>query len=498
MDESTATRHGFGGAFGAAKSHGIRLAAIARSLSHPGRRLILRRKKKELVENHIEPLFKQFPFMRSWYNQQNNALTFPGGKATIVFGYAEHPARNGVGNIYDFQGSEWDDIFIDEASHFNEEELTFMSLRCRTTDGSFIPKNVWAMNPGNIGHTFINRVMIERNFTSGESPSDYDFMPAFGWDNVQWVRPALEAAGIPIDDYYASFTDAQRFEWFTTKSAYGRVLNSLKGKLREARLMGDWKAFAGQFFDIWNEQVHVVDNPEIKPWWPHWVSGDWGYQHNLALHWHAQDGDRTITYREAGGQHISPSDAGALVARLSANERIQAFYLSPDAFELSGRKWSREGTIAQQINDALVGSNVPPPEKANNARISGWRLMYDMLNSELWTVASCCKRLIETIPILMRDEDNREDVLKVDSDEDGQGGDDYADGARYGLASRLNPVKAPVQERIAARIDSYATRVGIPVEMLEQNTIATLARKAQLLEAPRHRARFRPGRPYSG
>ena len=127
MEESPASVHGYGGSFGAAKSHGLRLAAIQRSGDHPGRRLMLRRTSKELLENHIEPLFKQFPFMRGWYNQQHNCLTFPGGKSSIVFGYAEHPAKNGKGSIYDFQGSEWDDIFIDEATHFILEELEFIT-----------------------------------------------------------------------------------------------------------------------------------------------------------------------------------------------------------------------------------------------------------------------------------------------------------------------------------------------------------------------------------
>ena len=44
-----------------------------------------------------------------------------------------------------------------------------------------------------------------------------------------------------------------------------------------------------------------------------------------------------------------------------------------------------------------------------------------------------CKLLIRTMPTLVHNPKNPEDVLKVDADEDGQGGDDAYDSLRYGL-----------------------------------------------------------------
>jgi len=44
-----------------------------------------------------------------------------------------------------------------------------------------------------------------------------------------------------------------------------------------------------------------------------------------------------------------------------------------------------------------------------------------------------CARLIETIPALQHDPHRPEDVLKIDCDEDGDGGDDAYDSARYGI-----------------------------------------------------------------
>jgi hypothetical protein len=55
-----------------------------------------------------------------------------------------------------------------------------------------------------------------------------------------------------------------------------------------------------------------------------------------------------------------------------------------------------------------------------------------------------CERLIERIPALQHNPNKPEDVLKWDVDEEGAGGDDPADAARYGLMARLiDPEDAP-------------------------------------------------------
>jgi hypothetical protein len=49
-----------------------------------------------------------------------------------------------------------------------------------------------------------------------------------------------------------------------------------------------------------------------------------------------------------------------------------------------------------------------------------------------------CTKLIECIPELVHDEKRVEDVKKVDADEEGVGGDDAYDSARYGLVHALS------------------------------------------------------------
>jgi len=47
---------------------------------------------------------------------------------------------------------------------------------------------------------------------------------------------------------------------------------------------------------------------------------------------------------------------------------------------------------------------------------------------------------VETLPALQHDPNRPEDVLKVDADEEGVGGDDAADALRYLVATRARAV----------------------------------------------------------
>ena len=51
-----------------------------------------------------------------------------------------------------------------------------------------------------------------------------------------------------------------------------------------------------------------------------------------------------------------------------------------------------------------------------------------------------CARLLECLPSLQHDPNRPEDVLKVDADEDGVGGDDTADCLRYMVATKERKV----------------------------------------------------------
>jgi hypothetical protein len=71
--------------------------------------------------------------------------------------------------------------------------------------------------------------------------------------------------------------------------------------------------------------------------------------------------------------------------------------------------------------------------------MSGYRLMSQLLDANLWSISDACPKLIECLPTLIRDEDDQETVLKVDYAEGDTIGDDPAETLR-GWACRTSSV----------------------------------------------------------
>ncbi len=89
---------------------------------------------------------------------------------------------------------------------------------------------------------------------------------------------------------------------------------------------------------------------------------------------------------------------------------------------------------------------------ANTDRINGWAEILTRFGEVSATpgdqanirptlfIHKRCARLIETLPTLQHDPNRPEDVLKVDADEEGVGGDDAADALRYLVATKSRAV----------------------------------------------------------
>jgi hypothetical protein len=223
--------------------------------------------------------------------------------------------------------------------------------------------------------------------------------------------------------------------------------------LRKAFLEGDWSVFAGQYFDVFEIGRHTARAEEIgmQAWWPRWISIDWGFQHPSAVYWHcavpgavpsgqrpatseekrdpsrplgAQDDDprRVVTYREFVQNGLSPRMLGQAIVERTGREGIRDVFLSPDAFAHR----TSEASIAEQLGEVLAQNGLPRPVPADDDRIGGWQLMYQLLERDAWVVTENCGKLIECLPQMVRDNRRVEDIRKVE-------GDDAADAARYGL-----------------------------------------------------------------
>ncbi|MBA3914587.1 MAG: hypothetical protein H0X25_12230, partial [Acidobacteriales bacterium] len=361
-------------------------------------------------------------------------------------------------------------------------------------------KFVLFFNPGGEGIAFLKRVFGDRSYHERERPEDFAFIQAYGWDNVEWVREALEQDGLTERDFY-DWDSERRFDYFVTRSQYGRELDSLPHTLRVGYLMGSFDKFAGQYFSNFNRDK-VVISPEqasdlIKHWWSRWVSLDWGFAHHAGVLWHAR-GDVSpqdaktilgrdwessrklvITYREYVRNELAERAlAEEIAGRCDPTERqaIRRVFISPDAFH----KRTSANTIAQNISDVLRGNGLPPAIAADDDRVGGWRLMYNLIQDQEWMISEMCPELINALPLLVRDEKKPEDVRKTDTL-----ADDIADTARYGLKSMLSPRNKPTE----VLREEYLAEVTRDIPPQNLSAIYTRSYQADLVFRERERKR---------
>jgi hypothetical protein len=118
-------------------------------------------------------------------------------------------------------------------------------------------------------------------------------------------------------------------------------------------------------------------------------------------------------------------------------EDLKRFVAGADVFS----RQSDGTTIAAQY--AKLGISL---RCANTDRVNGWAEILTLFGDVEGGVKPTlfihkrCGRLLETLPALQHDSNRPEDVLKVDCDEDGIGGDDAADVLRYLVATKSRAV----------------------------------------------------------
>ena len=205
----------FGGARGGGKSWAVRTKAKLLAFRYAGiRLLIVRRSYPELINNHINVLKKELAGA-ALYNDRDKVLRFVNG-STLNFMYCD-----GDGDLDRLQGTEYDVIFIDEATQLSEFQMKSITACVRGVNP--FPKRVYyTCNPGGRGHEYIKRIFIDRIYKDGENPDDYSFIQSLVTDNTALMR---------------------------SQPDYIKQLEALPPKLRQAWLFGKWDIFEGRFFD---------------------------------------------------------------------------------------------------------------------------------------------------------------------------------------------------------------------------------------------------------
>lgn len=370
----------FGGARGGGKTWCTQRKIIGGCLTHAGIKMLVVRRTYEQLENSvIAPILNMVEGKAATYNAGTHFLTFFNG-STVKFGNMEGYTA-AVGGKY--QGQEYDWVFIEEATQFTEREFRGLAACCRGTTP--FPKHVFmTCNPGGIGHQWVKRLFITRDFLPKEKPEDYSFFKATLEDNIDMKEADPD---------------------------YENTLDLLPEDIRQAHRYGDWDALAGGYFPEFTIRTHVVDDFPIDPRWTKYRAFDYGLDMFACL-WIACDFEgRYYVYREFNESKLIVSHAArAALAVTPANERIEYTIAPPDMW--STMKDTGK-TMAQKFMECGLGI-----VKANNSRVQGWLALKELLKPMAdgrpgLVVFKSCKSLVDNIMAIQHDEKNPSDCAKT-------------------------------------------------------------------------------------
>lgn len=432
----------YGGGRGGGKSWAVRINALKMAAKYPGiEQVIIRRSYPELYANHIKPFLSLLPKGTYKYNDSKKEIRLPNG-SIITFKYCANEK-----DLLNFQGTEMDVMYLDEATQLTEEQFRVLTACVRGVNA--FPKRCYiTCNPGGIGHQWVKRLFIDKRYKDGEQPEEYAFIQALLKDNTALLKQQPD---------------------------YLQNLMALPAKIRAAWLEGRWDIYEGQAFDEFRTEpdvmaareagcelsaeelraqgrwCHVIEpldlNAGERRGWNIIRSYDFGYNKPFSCAWWAVDYDGVL-YRilEMYGCTENPNEG----VRWPADQQFKEIA----KFErehpwLKGRNitgvadpaiW--EGSSGESIADTARRHGIYF-SRGDNKRIPGWmqchyRLQFDEQGYPRMYVFDNCKAFIRTIPQMLWDGVKVEDI-------DTRLEDHVADEWRYTCMSRpvtpMRPVK---------------------------------------------------------
>lgn len=416
----------YGGAMGWGKSHAERMEAVRIAGRKKNLTIgLFRRTFPELEAAIILPLLAILPRHTYTYNNSKHIMTFPNG-SKIIFWHV-----NNDQDVFKYQGAEFDAIGIDELQHFKEQHFDFLMTRLRTSKKKWRPCFFGTANPWGVGHTWIKRRWIDRNFRENEPAEQYDYIPATLYDN-----PAL------LDN----------------DPNYVKRLEALDEQQKKAYLYGDWNIFDGQYYAEWNPTIHICKPFAIPESWKKVRALDYWYSNPTAILWLAEDPtDGTVyAYRNINKTKLLYQDVcNELIQNSPENET----YIGTAADPALRAKSADTGETFFDIAERNKINIIP----WDNDRISGAQLIRTLLQPYEEThpngakaglqIFENCTSLIKTLPTLQFDK------LKVE-DVDTTGDDHDFDALKYGLKLLKNK---PAELKQVAELNEKAKRKEKPL-----------------------------------
>lgn len=399
-------RIGIGGARGGAKSHAVLAQVVIDDCQRiPGLKFLFLRKVLKAARESFDDLRRKVLMgVQHEYNRNEGLLILPNSSRVILGHYQNEK------DIEAYLGLEYDGVAIEEATQLSEDKVKDIGSCVRTSKTNWRPREYYTTNPGGIGHIWFKRDFIEPARKNAETTTRFIFS---NYKDNAFLNP----------DYRLN-------------------LDRLTGWKLRAWRDGDWDISAGQYFSTWRHDAVVKPHLRIMPGSSVWCSIDYGFQHPTVCYLLSEyDGKKQVIDEHWRQRALVSENAWDIRGMLQRNrvrmEQLRAFVAGPDVFAQRGNESGK--TIADEYSEH--GINLMA---ANTDRVNGAGMLLKLLGSGTVEpqieISERCEKLIECIPNLQHDPHRPEDVLKVDVDESGMGGDDCYDALRYGLMAESNEV----------------------------------------------------------
>ncbi len=365
----------YGGARGGGKSWALRRKIILMALGYDGISILLiRRSYAELRDNHINRMLSELKDICT-YTDSRKCFEFP-NNSKIKLGYLDSES-----DVLQYQGQEYDIIALDEATQLTEYQ--FHTLKGCLRGANSFPKRMYiTCNPGGVGHAWVKRLFIDRDYRQGENGSDYKFIKALVYDNDILLRENPD---------------------------YIDQLKSLPPSLKDAWLKGEWDSFEGQFFKEFDFYKHTCDVFELPQNVKRYCAIDYGLDMLAALFVAVLPDGTSVVYDEIHEENLIVS---------SAAEKIRLKSQDVSVFIAPGDLWSRQKDSGKSIAE-LFSENGVYLTKLKSERIDGWMCLKELLKinedsdktfKSRLVIMRNCKNIIRCIPLLLCDKTKIGDV----------------------------------------------------------------------------------------
>lgn len=410
MLKSIATEILFGGAAGGGKSFLMRALAIIWCAMIPGLQVYLfRRILDDLIKNHIEGSRGFRAMLAPWVLTGrvqiiDSEIRFWNG-SKIYLCHCQHEKDR-----FKYQGAEIHVLLVDELTTFTDTIYRFLRTRVRMTSipvpeqfAGMFPRVLTSSNPGNIGHGWVK--------TAWGLGADG------GRDAMEVWRTPDEEGGM-LRQYVPARLEDNPTMAVDDPTYRARLRGMGSASLVRAFELGDWDAVAGSYLEgIFDIDRHIVTPFSIPHTWKVWRAMDWGFAKPYSVGWWALSNDGVYyRWRELYGYGGKPNvgsreEASAVARRIKKieehDERLGYEYRNNIA---DSAIFSETGT--ESIARAFRAEGIAWREsaKGKGSRINGAHRIIDLLMADRLKVFDSCTHWIRTVPALMPDQDNLEDV----------------------------------------------------------------------------------------